>query len=176
MSVVPIRGRNPASEARALLNCVLRDGDIVATDDAGRVALLLLIDPWTLDRLLAFDADAADLEDNGDLEDTDAEPEADEEIDGPATVLDFVPPKRIERPSRVASALGHALLLMTAPHVDARAHQAIVMAPLPTSIAQAPQQCCRICRKGQPCGDGCISATKQCKKEQGCACSAASGS
>ena len=28
----------------------------------------------------------------------------------------------------------------------------------------------------QPCGDGCISATKQCKKEQGCACSAASGS
>jgi hypothetical protein len=32
-------------------------------------------------------------------------------------------------------------------------------------------QCCRICRKGQLC-DGCITAAKKCKKEQGCACSA----
>ena len=69
MSVVTFRGRDPESEARALLNCVLRDGDIVGTDSAGRTALLLVLDPWTLDRLLAFDADAADLED------TDSEPE-----------------------------------------------------------------------------------------------------
>ena len=63
MSVIPFRGRDPVSEARALLNCVLRDGDIVGTEDAGRTALLLVIDPWTLDRLHTFDADAADLED-----------------------------------------------------------------------------------------------------------------
>jgi hypothetical protein len=36
MSVIPICGRDPATEARALLNCVLRDGDIVGIDDAGR--------------------------------------------------------------------------------------------------------------------------------------------
>lgn len=54
---------NPKLEPRALLNCVLRDGDTVGTDDAGRTALLLMVDPWTLDRLLAFDADAAERED-----------------------------------------------------------------------------------------------------------------
>ena len=64
-------GRDPATDARALLHCVLRDGDIVGTDDAGRTGLLLLLDPWTLDRLLAFDADAAELEDE------DGEPEPD---------------------------------------------------------------------------------------------------
>jgi hypothetical protein len=60
MSVIAFRGRDPATEPRALLNCVLRDGNILGTDDAGRAALLLMIDPWTLDRLLAFDADAAE--------------------------------------------------------------------------------------------------------------------
>jgi hypothetical protein len=68
------------------------------------------------------------------------------------------------------------LLLWMAPHLDARADQTPVMAPLPMSTAQTPLQCCRMCQKGQPCGDGCISAEKQCKKDQGCACSAASGS
>ena len=175
MFVVPIYGPNPASEARALLNCVLRDGDIVATDDAGRAALLLLIDPWTLDRLLAFDADAADLEDNGDLEDTDGEPEPDDEIEGPATVVDIVPPRRLGDALRVVQPLALALLLVTVPHAVARSDQAPAVT-LPLSAAEAPTQCCRICRKGQPCGDGCISATKQCRKEQGCACSAASDS
>jgi hypothetical protein len=80
--------RAPMAEARTLLNCVLRDGDILGTDATGRTALLLMIDPWTLNRLLTFDADAADDE---------AEP--DEEIDGPATVLDFAPPKRVRRVS-----------------------------------------------------------------------------
>ena len=81
MSVVAIRGRDPTTEARALLDCVLRDGDIIGTDDAGRTALLLVVDPWTLDRLLAFDAEATDLED------ADGEAEPDQEIDGPATVF-----------------------------------------------------------------------------------------
>lgn len=118
MSVVPIRGRDPAAEARALLNCVLREGDIVGTDDAGRTALLLLVNPWTLDRLLAFDAEATDLED------TDGEAEPDLEIDGPATVFDIVPPKRSCRPSRVAQALALALLLVTVPYATARPDQA----------------------------------------------------
>ena len=52
MSVVAFRGRDPASEARALLNGVLRDGDVIGTDDQGRTALLLMVDRWTLDRLL----------------------------------------------------------------------------------------------------------------------------
>jgi hypothetical protein len=169
MPGVAIRGRDTASEARALLNCVLRDGDIVDTDDAGRTAHLLLIDPWTLDRLLAFDADATDLED------ADGEPEPDGELDGPATVLDFVPPKWISRASRVAQVLALALFLVTVPYGIARADQALAMM-LSLSTTEAPAQCCRICRRGQPCGDGCISATKQCRKERGCACSAAGDS
>ena len=47
---------------------------------------------------------------------------------------------------------------------------------LPVLTADASKQCCRVCRKGKPCGDGCISATKQCKKGEGCACAAESGS
>ena len=149
---------------------MLRDGDIVGTDDAGRTALLLMLDPWTLGRLLAFDADAADLEDG------DGEPEPYEERDGAATVLDFVPPKWLSLASPVAQVVALALLLVTAPLVKSHADQGPVITPLPMLTAQAPAHCCRICRKGQPCGDGCISATKQCRKDQGCACSAAGGS
>ena len=90
-------------------------------------------------------------------------------------MLDFVPPKQVVRASRVAQALALALLLVTVPQLDARADQAPAMTRA-LSTAEAPAQCCRICRKGHPCGDGCISATKQCKKEQGCACPAANGS
>jgi hypothetical protein len=169
MSVVAFRGRDRDSEARALLNCVLRDGDIVGTDDAGRTALLLVLDPWTLDRLLAFDGGSEDLED------ADGEPEPDKEIDGPATVLDFVPPKRVERRFGIAQALALTLLLVTVSHLDARANEEPAITR-PVSTSQVPRQCCRMCQKGQPCGDACISATRQCTKEQGCACSAASGS
>ena len=137
---------------------MLRDGDSVGTDDDGRTALMLMLDSRTLDRLLAFDADAAELED------PDGEPEP---------VLQVVPTKRR---GRVAQAVAVALLLVAAPSGIARADQAPVVTPLPTSTAQAPEQCCRVCRKGKACGDACISATKQCKKEHGCACSAASGS
>ena len=168
MSVIAFRGRDPGSEARALVNSALRGGDVIGTTDDGRTAVLLLLDPWTLDCLLAFDGGSEDLED------MDAEPEPDKEMDGPTTVLDFVPPKRVERRSRIAQALALTLLLVTVPHLDARANEEPAITR-PVSTSQAPA-CCRVCRKGQPCGDGCISATKQCKKEQGCACSAADGS
>lgn len=155
MSVVPIRGRDQSSEAWALLTCVLRDGDIVGTDESGRTALLLMLDPFTLDRLLTFDADAADLEG------TDVEPEA---------VLQVRPPER-RRAGRLVQAVAVALLLVSAPYALARADQANTVVTLPMSTAQSPQQCCRVCRKGQPCGDSCISAEKQCKRSTGCACS-----
>ena len=155
---------DPNAEARTLLNFMLQHGDIVGTDQRGRTLLQLAIDPWTLDQLAAFDADAADLEDD------------DREPDGPAVILDLVPPKRVSRASRIAQALALTMLLVTMPRLDARADQAPVVAPLRMSAAQAPAQCCRMCQKGKPCGDGCISAERQCRKAQGCACSAASGS
>ena len=37
---------------------------------------------------------------------------------------------------------------------------------------ETPKQCCRTCRKGKACGNGCISQERQCTKEPGCACSA----
>jgi hypothetical protein len=73
--------RDPASEARALLRFILQHGDIVGTDHAGRTILQLAVDPWMLDQLAAFDADAEDFEDDGD-----GEP------DQQATVLELVPP------------------------------------------------------------------------------------
>src|SRR5262245_28680284 len=112
MSVIAYRGRDPGSEARALLNCVLRDGDIIGTDDTGRTALLLVLDSWTLDRLLAFDADAADLEDD------DGEPES---------VRDVVPPKRRGRTVRMMQAVALVLLLVTVPFAVARADQALAV-------------------------------------------------
>jgi hypothetical protein len=33
-------------------------------------------------------------------------------------------------------------------------------------------QCCKICRKGQACGNTCISRSKNCHKGRGCACDA----
>lgn len=36
-----------------------------------------------------------------------------------------------------------------------------------TLVAQA---CCKVCRKGQACGNSCISWDKQCHKPPGCAC------
>ena len=31
-------------------------------------------------------------------------------------------------------------------------------------------QCCKVCRKGQACGNSCISRAKNCRKGRGCAC------
>lgn len=32
------------------------------------------------------------------------------------------------------------------------------------------KKCCKVCRKGKACGDGCIARDKQCHKGPGCAC------
>lgn len=33
-----------------------------------------------------------------------------------------------------------------------------------------PASCCKVCRKGKPCGDSCISQNYSCHKAPGCAC------
>jgi hypothetical protein len=165
MAIVPIP-LDPDSEARALVRFMLAHGDIVGTDHAGRTVLQLAVDPWTLDQLCAFDAGSEDLED------ADAEPEPDQEIDSTPIMLDAVRAKRAGLASRCLTALVLALLLMTAPHVGAQADQAPAMTIPITTTQTTPQQCCRICKKRKACGDGCISAERQCKKDQGCACSA----
>jgi hypothetical protein len=33
-------------------------------------------------------------------------------------------------------------------------------------------KCCKVCDKGQACGNSCISRSKTCHKGQGCACNA----
>lgn len=84
-----------------------------------------------LDRLLAFDADAADLEDN-------CEP--------PHRVTrntgqDRLLPRRLGNALRIMQALALALLLVTVPHAVARSDQAPAVT-LPLSAAEAPTQCC----------------------------------
>jgi hypothetical protein len=32
------------------------------------------------------------------------------------------------------------------------------------------QSCCKVCKRGQACGDSCISWDKTCSKPPGCAC------
>jgi DNA-binding transcriptional LysR family regulator len=153
--------------------------------DTGRVVMLLAIEPRDFRHLEAFGADAVESEDGGDYEPDDCSPmSACWFYEGGARFferptdqeLDLVPPKQIGRVARIARAVALGLLLVMVPEIAARADQASIVAPLPMSTAQAPQQCCRICQKGKPCGDGCISAERQCRKESGCACSAASGS
>jgi hypothetical protein len=61
----------------------------------------LAVDNWVLGKLMMFDAEATDVEDGGD-----AEPDADDEEDGPPVVVDFVRPKLVAprrglRPGRV---------------------------------------------------------------------------
>jgi hypothetical protein len=34
----------------------------------------------------------------------------------------------------------------------------------------ASEQCCKVCKKGQACGDSCISWEKNCHQPPGCAC------
>lgn len=45
----------------------------------------------------------------------------------------------------------------------------LMMAIMIGSAAAA--ECCRICRKGKPCGDSCIPKSAMCDKPKGCACS-----
>jgi hypothetical protein len=48
--------------------------------------------------------------------------------------------------------------------------------PATTSNVQlgelAAAKCCRVCRKGKACGNGCIKAGSRCTKDAGCACNA----
>ena len=89
MSVVSIHGRDAGAFAKSVLHQLLEGGDVAGRDADGRMVLQLSVDDWLLEELCAFDADAAELED------TDAEPEPDQEIDGPATALAFLPPMRV---------------------------------------------------------------------------------
>ncbi len=44
--------------------------------------------------------------------------------------------------------------------------------PLPSAPTPSQGGCCMYCRKGKPCGDACISRSKNCNVGPGCACSA----
>ena len=48
---------------------------------------------------------------------------------------------------------------------NARTYSPTVRSPAP-----AARQCCKICRKGQACGNSCIGRTYTCSKPPGCAC------
>jgi hypothetical protein len=79
MSVVSIHGRDVEVQARAslppemgeagwLLQSLLEGGDLVGRDDAGRMVVVLAIEPRDFDRLMAFGANAVESEDGGDDE------------------------------------------------------------------------------------------------------------
>jgi hypothetical protein len=71
---------------------LLERGDVVGNDTAGRTIIQLAVDDWTLERLMTFDAEAAELEDGGN-----SEPDADDEEDGPPVLIEFVRPKVVRR-------------------------------------------------------------------------------
>jgi len=56
------------TEAEQLLRQILESGDVVGRDGVGRTVLQLAGDRATLERLMAFGADAAEGEENGDDE------------------------------------------------------------------------------------------------------------
>jgi hypothetical protein len=43
----------------------------------------------------------------------------------------------------------------------------------PDAPEAAPDECCRTCKKGKACGDGCIAREAECSEPPGCACNAA---
>lgn len=88
MSVISIHGRDSGAFAKSVLHQLLQHGDVAGRTADGRTVLQLSVDDWLLEELCTFDADAEDLED------AEGEPEPDQEFEGPATVLDFVPPKQ----------------------------------------------------------------------------------
>jgi hypothetical protein len=87
MAIVPLP-LPPGAEARSLLHHLLEHGDIVGRDSVGRTIIQLAVNDWTFDRVMVFDAAAAELEDGAD-----AESDADDEEDGPPVVVEFVRPK-----------------------------------------------------------------------------------
>ena len=91
MAIVPLP-LSPNAEARALLHHLLEHGDIVGRDTVGRTIIQLALDDRTLEKLMVIDADAADLEHEGD-----GEPDDDAEEDGPPVLLDLARPKVVRR-------------------------------------------------------------------------------
>ena len=91
MSIVPLP-LSPHAEARALLHHLLEHGDVVGRDSAGRTVIKLAVDGWVLEKLMAFDADAAELEDQGD-----DEPDADDEVDGAPVAVELARPGVVRR-------------------------------------------------------------------------------
>jgi hypothetical protein len=67
----------------------------VGTDAGGQTIIQLAVDDRVLERLMTFDADAADLE-----------PEPDDEEDGRPVLLDLVRPKTVAR--KLVMVLGRA--------------------------------------------------------------------
>ncbi len=51
-----------------------------------------------------------------------------------------------------------------------RAEPKAASKPLPAPITKNFNSCCKVCNKGKPCGDSCISRNKSCHKGVGCAC------
>jgi hypothetical protein len=78
--------QHPGTEARTLLHHLLEHGDIVGRDTVGRTIIQLAVDERVLDKLMSFDADAAELE-----------PEPDDEEDRPPVVVDLAWPKVLRR-------------------------------------------------------------------------------
>ena len=89
MEIVPLP-LPPGAEARALLHHVLEHGDVVGKDATGRTIVQLALEDWVLEKLMGFDADAAELEDGGD-----AEP--DDDVDE-----DWLPVLLLDQPGRPA--------------------------------------------------------------------------
>ena len=94
MAIVPLP-LAPGVEARVLLHHILEHGDIVGRDTVGRTIIQLALDDWTLEKLMMVDADAADLEDEGDCE-----PDDDAEEDGPPLALHEVVRPKVVRTRR----------------------------------------------------------------------------
>lgn len=60
--------------ARAALARILRTGDVLGHDTAGRTVLAVAVEDWLFDALTAFEAEFEDLEPEPDEDDDPAEP------------------------------------------------------------------------------------------------------
>jgi hypothetical protein len=69
------------------------------------------------------------------------------------------------------------MLLVASPFTEVRAEQErVLLERLPVLTADTPKQCCKLCKKGKPCGNGCISQERKCRRAPGCACSGSGNS
>jgi hypothetical protein len=69
-----------------------------------------------------------------------------------------------------------AVLMLTTPslaedpHPVPVARAAASLLSFDVAPAPAPEECCKVCRKGKACGDTCIARDKICRVGPGCAC------